>query len=160
QAAEAVRKENFDIKAVRLLDQGALAGCSSLVIAGPSHALLPPEVDAVKGYVDTGGRLLLMIEPHAPTGLEAMMESYGLKSGDDFVVDINPMSRLMGGSPAMPVIYDYGTHPITRDFQGLITIFPTVESVQTVTATQPNVKTEMLARTTDQAWGETGPMAD
>jgi ABC-type uncharacterized transport system involved in gliding motility auxiliary subunit len=75
-------------------------------------------------------------------------------------VDINPMSRLMGGSPAMPVIYDYGTHEITRDFQGLITIFPTVESVETVSATEPGVTTEVLAHTTDQAWGETGELAD
>jgi ABC-type uncharacterized transport system involved in gliding motility auxiliary subunit len=160
QAAEALRKENFEVSAVRLLEPGALDACSSLVVAGPSHALLAPEADAVKAYVDKGGRLLVMVEPRTPSGLEGVLAAYGLKTGKDFVVDINPMSRLMGGSPAMPVIYDYGTHAITRDFQGLITIFPTVESVDTGEATEPNVTTEMLARTTDQAWGEMGEMAE
>lgn len=160
QASEALRKENFEVSNVRLLDAGALDKCSSVVVAGPSHPLLAPEADAVKAYVDKGGRLLAMVEPRTPSGLEGLLSAYGLKTGNDFVVDINPMSRLMGGSPAMPVIYDYGTHPITKDFQGLITIFPTVESIDTGGATEPNVTTEVLARTTDQAWGETGEMAE
>jgi len=159
-AVEAVRKENFDVKGIRLLDAGALDGCSSLLIPGATHGLLPPEVDAVKSYLAGGGRLLALEEPRTSSGIEPLLESYGLKVRNDFIVDINPMSRLMGGSPAMPVIYDYGTHEITRDFQGLITIFPTVESVETVSATEPGVTTEVLAHTTDQAWGETGELAD
>ncbi|MGH9869471.1 MAG: GldG family protein [Candidatus Polarisedimenticolia bacterium] len=158
--AEALRKENFEVRSVRLLEAGALDTCNSLVVPGATHTLLPPEVDAVQAYASAGGRVLVLTDPQATSGLEPMLEAYGLKVGNDFVVDINPMSRLAGGSPAMPVIYDYGTHPITRDFQGLITIFRIVESIETVPPTEAGATTEMLARTTDQAWGETGDMAE
>jgi ABC-type uncharacterized transport system involved in gliding motility auxiliary subunit len=157
QAAESLRKENFEVSTVRLLDPGALEACSSLVIAGPSHALLAPEADAVKAYVDKGGRLLVMLEPRITSGLEELLQAYGLKVGEDFVVDVNPMARLMGGQYNVPVVYDYGPGPITKDFQGLITVFPLVRSIETVTATEPNVTTEVLARTTEQSWAETGP---
>ena len=161
QAAEALRKENFEVKEVRLLEAGAtLTGCRCLVVAGPSRPLLAPEVEAVEAYVKGGGRLLVLREPRTPTGLEPLLQSYGLKAGEDFVVDVNPMGRLVGGSPAAPVIYEYGSHVITKDLQGLASIFPTVGSVETMTPTVAGVTTDVLAKTSAQSWAEMGEMAD
>ncbi len=161
QAAEALRKENFDVKSVRLLEQGtSLEGCAAVIVAAPTHALLSPEVDAVRAYLAAGGRVLVMVEPHTTTGLEPLLESYGLKTDDDFIVDVNPMARLFGGSPAAPVVYEYGTHAITKDFEGVATIFPTTASVETTTPSVKGVTTAVLAHTGDQSWGETGEMAE
>jgi len=161
QATEALKKENFDVKAVRLLEQGAtLEGCSVVLVAAPTHALLEPEVDALGAYLDGGGRALVMLEPHTATGLDPLLGAYGLKLDDDFIVDVNPMARLFGGSPAAPVVYEYGSHAITKDFEGVATIFPTVASVETTTPTKAGVTTEVLAHTGEQSWGETGGMAD
>src|SRR5262249_50429969 len=95
-----------------------------------------------------------------PTGLEGLLARYGLKTGNDFIVDVNPMARLLGGSPAAPVVYEYGAHPITKDFEGLATIFPTVESVETATPTEKDVTTVALAHTGARWWGETGDLSD
>ena len=160
-AADALKKENFDVREVKLLETGAVPeDCSSVVVPGPTHAFLAPESEALDKWLAGGGRLLVLAEPHMPTGLEALLQRYGLKTGNDFIVDVNPMARLLGGSPAAPVVYEYGSHPITKDFQGLATIFPTVESIETVSPTEPGVTTQSLAHTSAQSWGETGAMAD
>ncbi|HKY32089.1 MAG TPA: GldG family protein [Candidatus Polarisedimenticolia bacterium] len=161
QAAEALKKESFEVRTVRLLEgDQALAGCSSLVVPGPTHPMLPPEVQAIESYLAGGGRLLVLQEPRSPSGLEPLLERHGLKVGADFVVDYNPMGRLMGGSAAAPAVYDYGPHDITKDLSGLITIFPTVGSIEMVAASEQGVSTEALARTSEQSWGEMGELAD
>lgn len=161
QAAEAIRKENFEVREVRLFEGDAtLDGCSSLLVPGPSKALLQPEVEAVERYLDAGGRLLVLAEPRTPTGLEELLKRYGLVQGDDFIVDVNPMGRLFGGSPAAPVVSDYGSHAITKDLQGIVTIFPTVSSISTTTPEETQVTTETLARTSAQSWGEKGELAE
>ena len=159
QAAEALKKENFDVREIRLLEAEMIpADCSSVLIPGPKHSFVGPESEALAKYLGTGGRGLLLAEPGVDTGLGRLLEEYGIKMGNDFVVDVNPMARVMGGSPAEPVVYEYGNHPITKGFEGLMTIFPTVESVGTTAA--KDVTTESIAHTGAQSWGETGPMAD
>ncbi|HEY3174977.1 MAG TPA: GldG family protein [Candidatus Polarisedimenticolia bacterium] len=160
-AVEALKKENFEVREVRLLEgNGVAADCASVVVAGPTHAMLPPEIEALQTYLKGGGRALILVEPGTSTGLDPLLGAYGLKLGNDFIVDVNPMARLMGGSPATPVVYEYGTHAITKDFEGLVTIFPTVESVETAPASEPDVTTETIAHTGAQSWGERGAMAD
>jgi ABC-type uncharacterized transport system involved in gliding motility auxiliary subunit len=130
------------------------------VIPGPKNALLPPEVETVKSFLEAGGHVLALVEPHRPTGLEDLFGYWGLKLSNDFVVDVNPMARLLGGSPAAPVVYEYGAHAITKDLQGVATLFPTTASVQAVSATEPGVTTVALGHTSAQSWAETGPMSD
>jgi ABC-type uncharacterized transport system involved in gliding motility auxiliary subunit len=161
QATEALQKENFDVREVKLLEGGGVpADCSSVVVPGATHTFLQPEVDALEKYLAGGGRALVLTEPRTPTGLETLLARYGLKTGNDFIVDVNPMAKLLGGSPAAPVVYEYGAHQITKDFEGLATIFPTVESVETTTPVEPDVTTLALAHTSAQSWGETGELAD
>lgn len=161
QAADAMDKENFEVREIRLLEgDGVPADCRSVIVAGPSHAFLPPEMQALETWLRQGGRLLVLAEPRTTTGLEGLLGRYGLELGGDFIVDVNPMSRFLGGSPAAPVIYEYGTHEIAKDLEGLATIFPTVRSVRTTTPSEPDVTTETLAHTSAQSWGETGDLAD
>jgi len=161
QAAEAIKKENFDLHEVRLLEQGGVpADCSSVIVPGPTHALLAPEAEALHTYLKAGGRMLVLREPRTTTGLETLLAGYGLKTGGDFIVDPNPMSRLFGGSAAAPVVYEYGSHQITKDLERVATIFPTVGSVEATTATEPDTLAEAIAHTGEQSWGENGDLAD
>lgn len=160
-AAEAMRRETMEVKELRLLGGSAgtdLAGCSSVVIPGPSHPLVPAEIDALDQWLTLGGKLLVLREPRTRSGLEDLLLRWGLKANDDVILDLNPISRMMGGSPEMPVIYDYGSHEIVKDFQGLATVFPTVGSVETVAPAFAGVATEVLARSSPDSWGERGDL--
>lgn len=160
-AADAMRRETMEVRELRLLDSGGegdLKTCSSVIVPGPSHPLLPAEGDVIEGWLAGGGKLLVLREPRTPTGLEDLLSRWGLKANDDVVLDLNPIARLMGGSPEMPVVYDYGSHEIVRDFQGLATVFPTVGSVEVVEPAVPGVRTDVLARSSAESWGERGDL--
>ena len=44
------------------------ADAATVVIAAPHNDLLPPELDQLRAYVERGGRVLILVEPHgAPT---------------------------------------------------------------------------------------------
>ncbi len=44
------------------------ADCTALVIAGPTRNYQQPEVDAIKKYVEGGGRALFMLDPPLKLG--------------------------------------------------------------------------------------------
>ncbi len=161
EAVEALRRENAEARAVRLLGgEDPLAGCGTVVVAGPTHPMLAAEAEQIAAWLQDGGKLMVLREAKTVIGLEAILERWGIRPHDDLVVDVNPVSRLMGGSPSMPVVYDYSDHPIVRDLQGLATIYPTVGSVETVDPDVDGVVTAVLATTSDQSWGETGEIAE
>jgi ABC-type uncharacterized transport system involved in gliding motility auxiliary subunit len=161
RAADALRMENFEVREIRLLEGSqAINGCDSVIVPGPTHSMVTTEAEALESFLEGGGRVLVMREPRAASGLEPLLEQYGLKVGDDFIVDVNPVGRLLGGSPAAPVVYDYGDHEITRELEGLATIYPTAVSVRTVTPEDPGIRTYSLAQTSEQSWGEMGELTD
>ncbi len=47
------------------------ADCTVLVVAGPTGDYIQPEVDAIKKYVEGGGRALFMLDPPLKLGREA-----------------------------------------------------------------------------------------
>ncbi len=64
------------------------ADCTVLIVAGPKYEYPQPEVDAIKAYVDKGGRALLMLDPplkiskedtQDSPGLDKLLESWGVR---------------------------------------------------------------------------------
>ena len=66
-----------------------------VVVAGPQTAFLAPESEALDKFFAGGGRALIMIDPVLPgpgappsdLGFRGLAEKYGLKIGDDIVID-------------------------------------------------------------------------
>ncbi len=83
-----------------------------------------------------------------------LLKKYGLLLEDDVVVDIDPLSRLMGGTYFMPVIAKYPEHAITKDF-GYATMFPLCRSLDKLTPAPAGVTVNFLASTSANSWGET-----
>jgi ABC-type uncharacterized transport system involved in gliding motility auxiliary subunit len=125
--------------------------CALLVVAGPQKDLLPEELDTIKKYIQSGGRVLFMIDPETVTGLTPFLTQYGFKLDNDVVVDT--VSRLLGGDYFMPVVSEYEDHPITRKF-GYATFFPFARSVE-ISETHPEGETlTALAKTSPNSWAE------
>jgi ABC-type uncharacterized transport system involved in gliding motility auxiliary subunit len=55
------------------------ADASVVVIAGPRKEFLPAEIDALKRYLEGGGRLMVFLDPEAGVTLEPLLGSFGLK---------------------------------------------------------------------------------
>jgi ABC-type uncharacterized transport system involved in gliding motility auxiliary subunit len=153
--------ENFKTETLPLAQKGEVpADASALVIAGPRTDLFQPEADAIRKYLDRGGKLFCMLEPplkdQPPTPiLLAVLKDWGFDVGENVVVDTNPIGQLLGTGELAPVVMQYPPHPIVAKFRGIATAYPTARSVKALSA-PPNGRTpQTFLETTAAAWGET-----
>lgn len=156
----ALARENFATRALaNLADPGELAAtgsraCDVVIISGPERPFLPAEVDALARYLDGGGRLLLLsgalldreLSRFLDTGLEALLQSRGLRLGQAVVFD--PPSRL-GDSLAFVVESGYAPHAITRPLLGRRTLWPLVRPIYAESAQLPGWRAQTLISTGD-----------
>ena len=158
--AQGLGSENFKTDTLALAQKAEVpADAAALVIAGPKTDLLQPEADAVRKYLDRGGKLFCMVEPplkdQAPLpNLFAVLKDWGFDVGENVVVDTNPVGQLLGTGELAPVAARYPPHPIVSKFR-LITAYPTARSVKPL-ATPPSGRSpQTFIETSAAAWGET-----
>jgi ABC-type uncharacterized transport system involved in gliding motility auxiliary subunit len=163
-AQQVLGRDNFDLSEWASLGQKAVpAGTDLLVIAGPTGSFVQPELDAFSAYLNNGGRMLVLLDPTlAPAGaggglvktnLEGWLARYGIKAGQDIVID--PQLSPSSVSPVIFYIKSYGEHPITKAFagSGAPVIVSLARSMGTGSA--PGIKVVDLLRTSPKGWGET-----
>lgn len=152
-AKSAIEKENFKVKSLNLLAEARIPEDAALVVvAGPQKPLLANEIELLRQYVQQKGRVMVLLEPFADGGLQGILKFYGFLLAADIMVD--PMSRVFGASPLMPVITQYGLHKITEGFT-VACIFPTARSVYTEEKSPPGISLSELALTSPYSWAET-----
>jgi ABC-type uncharacterized transport system involved in gliding motility auxiliary subunit len=131
-----------------------------VVIAGPQKPLDAHEIDQLNAYLKHGGRAIAMFRPEKPDGsvdekaLVAMAGQWGVKVGDDIVVD--QVVRLFAG-PALgldPIVQNYGVHPITKDFKQR-TVFSMSRSLTIEPNLKPGLQVTALGKTSETSWAET-----
>lgn len=148
----ALEKDNYQAVELNLLQQAEVPkDAAAVVVAGPQKPLLPQEIETLKKYADGGGRLMVFLDPFFDGGLKDFLAGYGVKLGDDIVID--KLSRVFGGSYLMPVVVEYGHQKITENF-GVATFYPEARSVQPIKPVPNGVQVEILASTSPQAWAE------
>lgn len=122
-----------------------------LIIPGPVKDLFPDELEAVKKYLQTGGKVFLMVDPEAAPGLKDYLAEFGVKLENDLIVDT--VSRLMGGDYFMPVVSQYEFHAITEKFN-YATFYPYTRSVEETEEVPDGVSVDVLAKTSENSWSE------
>src|SRR5215469_6593897 len=135
----AVQRDNYQVKAVNLLAKAEVPSeCTVLVVSGPSGDYVQPEVDAIKKYVEGGGRAMFLLDPPLKIGrkeisdnnaLHDLLASWGVTAQKDLLLDENPLSQLVGLGPEVPLVTAYDSHPIVNDLAGTATGFPLSRSL-------------------------------
>ncbi len=150
----ALETENYDTQSVLLMQKMEIpADCSLLVVAGPKNDYLPPEVDAIRKYMDGGGRGLFMLDAGVPTpNLDRMLADWNVTPRNDLVVDMNPVAQLFGTSPAMPLIIKYGSNPIVQPLANRATLFPLSRSFEVGKDYKAGVTTDDLCDTSADSY--------
>jgi ABC-type uncharacterized transport system involved in gliding motility auxiliary subunit len=158
--AEALGRENYTVDKLVLAQAGAVPDDAAVVIvAGPKTDFFPPEIDALKKYLEKAGKLLLEIDPPdkadspQPVNLIALAHDWGIDVGNDIVVDASGMGRLIGTDASVPVVATYGSHPITANFS-FVTAFPLARSLTTVMGGVNGHTAQPFAQTSAQSWAE------
>lgn len=152
---EAVEKANYQVKELLLLREPQVPEeASVVVIPGPKKDLEASELQALRAYVQNGGKLLILLDPFSAPSLTTFLSEYGIVVGDDVIVD--RYSRVFGGNELMPVVSTYHAHPITEGFR-LASLFPYARSVDLTSKLPQGVQAERLAETGPfpGSWAET-----
>ncbi len=159
--AAALGRENYTVEKVVIAQQGAVPDEASVVIvAGPRTDFFPPEVEALKKYLEKSGKLLLELDPpdkaDSPplTSLIALAHDWGIQVGNNVVVDVSGMGRLIGTDASVPVAANYPSHPITQRFT-FLTAFPLAREASPITGGVNGHVAQPFVETSPRSWAET-----
>lgn len=143
--------EGLRVKRLQLTTQAVPEDAAAVLVMGPRTTFFQPEVDALRSYADRGGNLLVALEPGFEDPLlQKMMEDFGVLYDNALIVD--PLSRILGGGAAIPVVQKYASHDITDEFE-LATLFPTARPV--VSRGDADPRPTVIATSNPSGWGET-----
>jgi len=159
QALDALKGRNFTTAPLNLRQRRQVPqDASTVIVAAPQQALFAAEVQRLRDYLNRGGSLLLMIEPQTKPGLEGLLKDWGVQLDDRLVVDASGQGQLVGLGPAVPLVNQYGEHPITQDFNEQASFYPLAQPVQAQPA--PNREATDLLITGAQSWAESNPASE
>ncbi len=152
-----LKESNYNVEKVILAQEGGIPqDCDLLVVAGPQNRLFNPEIGLISTYLDKGGDALFLLDPLVDSGLEAMLRSWSVEVGDDFVVDFGIIGKLFGlRDNTMPVTTQYGNHEITQKHQRIMTFYPLVRSVSAMDQKESGTQVTELVLTSSESWAET-----
>jgi len=156
QAEGKLKGENYTTKTVNLTHEKQVPSeCAVLVVAGPKTSLFQPEAAMIGLYLDGGGKAMLLLDPETDPQLDEVLKKWTIVLGNDFVLDVSGIGRQVGFGPAAPVVFSYGSHPITERFGRTATIFPEARSVKVADGGGSGINATTLLTTSDASWGET-----
>lgn len=141
---EYVERNNYKTMKISLLEKAEIPkDCTIVMVAGPRRDYLEPAVTAIKGYVEAGGKALIMLDPPVKlardetdenAALDKLLQGWGIALNKDLVLELSSVGRLFGLGPEMPLVASYESHPIVREMKETTTAFPIVRSLETKTA--------------------------
>jgi ABC-type uncharacterized transport system involved in gliding motility auxiliary subunit len=132
-------KDNYQAKSIDLLQKAEIPGdCTVLVVAGPTGDYQQPQIDAIKKFIEDGGRALFMLDPPLKIGrseiadndaLTGLLASWGVTPQKDLILDMNPIGQLAGLGPQVALVTSYDSQPIVSEMKGTATGFPLSRSL-------------------------------
>ena len=134
-----VEKNNYKTQTLKLLQSPDIPKeCTIVVVGGPEHDFLPPEVTSLKNYVENGGHALFMLDPPLKLekmdiddnqGLADVLTSWGVTPQKDLVLDASGVGQIWGLGAEVPLATTYESQAIVRDMKDVPTGFPIARSL-------------------------------
>lgn len=152
-AKDALTKQGYDVGTLSLLQTAAVPeNTAVLVLAGPRRPVTREEQERIQTYVDTGGHLLVLIDPDSQAELDPMLKHWGLGIGPGVLVDLQ--DRLAQGDLTALLVRTFTEHEITQDLTSAV-LFPLARHVTFDEQIGKDWDYVPLARTSANSWAET-----
>ncbi|HYW20747.1 MAG TPA: Gldg family protein [Nodularia sp. (in: cyanobacteria)] len=115
QAIQGLVDRNYIALPLNLVEKSQIPeDADVVVVAGPKRELFDNEVKALQDFLNRGGNALLMIDPDTETNLDSLLQEWGINLTNRLAVDVSGTG--VGLGPAVPIVTDYGQHPIAKEF--------------------------------------------
>ncbi|HYP15752.1 MAG TPA: GldG family protein [Opitutus sp.] len=154
---DALRQRNFETDTLNLAYTRRIPADASVVVAvAPQGQFQPLEQELLRQYLMTSaGRLILLLAPGYPHGLEELLLEWGVVVDDDVIIDTGPQTMTEDGELLLRALTP---HAITRtllDYR----LFPRIGPARSVRADPirsrgKGLSVTTLAATSASAWGE------
>jgi len=158
-----LKEMNYEVAEGLDLEAGVPQDATVVAVLGPMSALSQKEIGALSRHLVMGGGVLLLVDPLAETGLENLLRAYGVEMANDFIVDASGLGgMLLGTDVSVPVVTQYGRHPITEKMPpGVMSFYPLARSLTPIEPLPPDTEVNVLVATDQKSWGETnlGPIS-
>ncbi|HKY76811.1 MAG TPA: DUF4350 domain-containing protein [Acidimicrobiia bacterium] len=128
------------------------ADCTILVMAAPTIALLPNEIQLINDWMTKNGKMLLLSEPGGPN-LDAITTKWGLRLLPGIVFD---PPRASAGDPTSLLVNDFPTEsPVAQDVPRAG--FVTSGGITTAASEDTGLTVAKVLQSSDQSWLELNP---
>lgn len=134
-----------------------------VAIVGPKTAFLADEVARLREFIQRGGRLIVLADGTAKTGLEDFLRTFNIEFGPGVVVDpaynFNRIPEF-----CFVQVGRNETHPIVAPLAGQSLLVPTAAPIRILgagqgamatSASNPGIEVTPILRTSAQSWAET-----
>jgi len=146
-----VMSENFSLETISLQETAAWQErCALLLVPGPKLGLHPAEDMALRAYLESGKKLVLMVDPQSRPGLSKTLDYLGIRFENAVVFD--PARHfVLGPHYPTPVLSDHEVAASLRE-QGVAPVFYLARPI--VIAKEPSLEVIDLLQSSPAAWGE------
>ncbi|MFC1691991.1 GldG family protein [Candidatus Latescibacterota bacterium] len=147
-------EQNYLVKTVNILDEGKVPDdCTLLIVAGQTVPFTDDEAEMIDKYLNSEGRIFLMVNPGKETNLENILTKYNLEYGNDYIYETSSRMTTDMGGPISPLCEAQNEHEITDNLPNQTFIFPFVRSIDV--AQRSMTKCTRLLASSEDSWAET-----
>lgn len=152
----AIRGEHYEVAELSLFGGRRVPeDADILLVVGPTSDPLQTEIEAIATFLDHGGKLLVLADPFAAPRLAELLTRYGVRLGDDVVLD--PENRLGGGELLSAVVTDLSPqHQVTAALDSPV-LFSGTRSVEARDDAESGRSAVRLLRTGPRSWATADP---
>lgn len=151
-----VRQDGATIRVLQFGEEHGLPeDADVIVVAGPTRRFAQTEIDLLQRHLERNGRVLFLLNSGVETGLEPLLQRWGVRVGDDVVYD--PAHTLTGRDLVLTAPQN---HPILSRLRRLALVFYCPRSVDPAPV-QPDAEgadrphAVRLVASSDAGWSET-----
>ncbi len=150
----ALESEGYELRRIIPAAIDAIPGDADvLVFLGPERGLTPGALAAVRAYLARGGRLVALLEPGSESGLETVLEEYGIRAPAGILIDA-ASGPIEGAPPGVNLIVGaFSEHEITRPLPpSAMGLLLGVRALELGRKPEPGDRIETIAFSSPRAW--------
>lgn len=155
---KALHESSFQIGDLNLMDSKEVpADAKAVAIVGPTVPYLENELQALRAYVERGGRLFLALDPGVRHNLANLTKSLGVEFQNNYVFS---MLQIVGQGPATVIgrNFDPGSE-ITKNFPSgtKYAIFPLVSEVKAAPGKAESIEVKEIVKSDERSFTVVDP---
>lgn len=151
---DAMKDEQLNLESILLAQQQKIPDdAAAVLLVAPKRALRAEERDMLVAYGQNGGRLVLMTDPRAPEDVRVIADKFGIKVGEDVIIE--PVVRLFMGPQlaAQPIIQTFTPSGVTKNMSEQTPVLLTIaSSVTSAGSPKDGATVTELMKTSPNAW--------